>query len=113
MHNYAQEGEENDWKLKMPGYEHEDYELYNRQLVSGEKLLNLSAVNVVYAFMVRALTRVINSLNELIFAGADMSYSQVRKFVVDFYMLEMSDYWLYSAMNADIDDLFYQNRATS
>ena len=46
----------------------------------------------------------------MIISGKDMTYSQVRKFVVDFYMLEMSDHVLYSAIKAKTDDIWFQSR---
>ena len=46
----------------------------------------------------------------MIISGREMTYSQVRKFVVDFYVLEMADFILYSAMKANTDDIWFQSR---
>lgn len=97
-HRYVQEGEEASWVLQMPGYDHEQHETFNEQLKRGEKLLNISATCIVYNFIIRTMTQVEQDLTEMVTAGKDMSFSQVRKFVVDFYMLEMADYILYTAM---------------
>ena len=41
--------------------------------------------------------------------GKEMSYSLVRKFVVDFYLMEMSDFILYSAIETSKDSLWFQS----
>ena len=46
-------------------------------------------------------------LTLMVMAGKDMTFGQVRKFVVDFYMLEMADYILYTAMKASEDDIYF------
>ena len=46
----------------------------------------------------------------MILQGKDMSYEAVRKFVVDFYMLEFADYVLYTAFTTPTDNLFCQPR---
>ena len=53
------------------------------------------------------MTQVEQDLTEMVTAGKDMNFSQVRKFVVNFYMLEMADYILYTAMKAPEEDLYF------
>ena len=60
--------------------------------------------------MVRAQKQVNQNLNEMVTAGRSLSYSLVRKFVVNFYSLELADLFLYSAMKAPSDNIFCQNR---
>ena len=82
----------------MPGYDQEALEPYNRELIKGKKLLNVSATCIVYNCMIRAMEQVHEDLQQMVEAGKDMTFSMVRKFVVDFYNLEMADFIIYSAM---------------
>ena len=43
----------------------------------------------------------------MVIDGKEMSYSLVRKFVVDFYVMELSDYILYSAIETKKDGLWF------
>lgn len=69
--------------------------------------MNISATCIVYNFIIRTMTQVEQDLTEMVTAGKDMNFSQVRKFVVNFYMLEMADYILYTAMKAPEEDLYF------
>ena len=44
----------------------------------------------------------------MVIEGKEMSYSLVRKFVVDFYLMELSDFILYSAIQSPKDALWFQ-----
>jgi len=46
----------------------------------------------------------------MVMSGKNLSYSLVRKFVVNFYNLDLADFILYSAMQAPPDCLFLQSR---
>ena len=60
-------GEHNDeWLLKLPCYELQDYTLVNRRLLNGELLLNVPATRMVYNHMLRVYQLVINDLNQMI-----------------------------------------------
>lgn len=58
----------------------------------------------------RVLKQVVSSLNEMVSTGKNLSFSLVRKFVVNFYNLEMIDLILVTAMKAPTDDLWFQSR---
>ena len=45
----------------------------------------------------------------MVMDGKEMSYSLVRKFVVDFYVMELSDFILYSAIETSKDSLWFQS----
>ena len=45
----------------------------------------------------------------MVIDGKELSYSLVRKFVVDFYLMEMSDFILYSAIEAPKDAIWFQS----
>ena len=45
----------------------------------------------------------------MVIDGKEMSYSLVRKFIVDFYVMELSDYILYSAIETNKDSLWFQS----
>ena len=59
------------------------------------------------------LDQTLEILNQMVLAGRDMTYSMVRKFVVNFYNLDLADFILYSAMKAPNDSIFFENRRTS
>ena len=106
-HKYHQKGENlTDWVLRMPGYDPEKEYEFTSALQNGTKLINISATCIVLNSIMRIMKQVNQTLNEMIIAGKDLSYSLVRKFVVNFYNLELADFILYSAMKAPLDDLF-------
>ena len=43
----------------------------------------------------------------MVIDGKEMSYSLVRKFIVDFYVMELSDFILYSAIETKNDSLWF------
>ena len=51
-----------------------------------------------------------NDLSTMIDAGWDLSFSLVRRFVVNFYNLEQADLIIWSAMRAPLDDIWFQSR---
>ena len=72
--------------------------------------MNVSAVSAIYSCIIKAVSKVNDDLSQLVFTGKDMTFSTVRQFVVDFYVIELADYIIYSAMKAPTDDLFFQRR---
>ena len=52
----------------------------------------------------------VKDLKIMIYMGKDVNFSITRKFVVDFYMIDLADYILYSAFIAPKDEIFYQSR---
>ena len=104
------EEDKKDWFLDQWIYHPEDYTNLHQKLLSGKKLLNVSATQFVYNCLIRANQKVIEGLNHMILQGKDLKYGMVRKWVVDFYMMEFSDILLHSAFIADNNDIFYQRR---
>lgn len=94
------EDEEESWQLDLPGYELSHCLETNRKLSEGEILLNIPATTFVFNALERIFTFVLVDLEQMVLQGKDMSFSLVRKFVVDFYMCELADFLLYTAMSA-------------
>ena len=94
----------------MPGYDQERYQDLNDQLINGEIQINISATCMVYKCINCCLKLANEDLRKLISSGKALTYSDVRKFVVDFYNLDMADFILYSAFRANKDQIWYQDR---
>ena len=58
---------------------------------------------MVYTAIIRILQLVVADLNQMTVNGKNMPYRQVRKFAVDFYMLDFVDTTLNGAMLAPPD----------
>ena len=105
---YVQKGEsDEDWQLRIYEYDPVDYAPANRKLLTGETLINIPATRLVYNCIIRILELVVADLNLMILNGKHMPYRQVRKFAVDFFMLDFVDITLNSAMLAPCDQIFY------
>ena len=111
QNKYVQVDElKSDWSLDMPGYQPKREKDFLQALITGEKFINISATCMVLNAICRVLKQVVSSLNEMVSTGKNLSYSLVRKFVVNFYNLEMIDLILVTAMKAPTDDLWFQSR---
>ena len=69
--------------------------------------INIPATFVMLTTLCRVVECINADLNEIAKSVQDLSFPAVRKFIVEYMMLDVGELYLYSAFRAPSDELFY------
>jgi len=94
--------------MKFEPFVFEERDEENAKYLSGEETINVSAAGMVFECTLRVMEEVNKDLNEILGNISNLPFRMVRKFIVDFYQMDLMDQVLYSAFKAPKDDIFYQ-----
>lgn len=73
---------------------------------SGEILINIRATAIVYTILVKMLTKINESLEQIL-AKKEVGSLEVKTFIANYMKLDLAEYILYSSFTADQSHLFY------
>jgi len=75
--------------------------------MSGKKFINISAATILFKIFFR-IVRNINSVLESLAHQSSIEESNIKKFIISSSKLDLAEYILYSAMEADEKSLYFQ-----
>lgn len=102
-----QHGKQN---IEMKQYDEKDYEEEISAYQSGEQIINVSATTCCMIVCNRVFNEVKTDLAAIqVELEKSVSYETVRKFVVDYVMMDKMDLVIFTAFQAPRDEIFFQS----
>jgi len=98
--------EEANKELSLKPFNFEEYHQKNQELVLGIRFVNVSATALLFEAFCKILRSVL-SHQKTILARVRIHKRHIKLFVIDYSKLDMAEYILYSAIDADPYSVFY------
>ena len=96
-----------DITVDIQKYNRDDYVDILNAYKEGTAFIHVTATGVIYKAIVKILANMNVKLGQLISTGKEIDYSMVKKFLVDFLMMDIVELSIFAAFSAPNDDIFY------